>query len=276
MTRNTRYESTSASDYPTLREALAPQYRHLPTEDLEALFESYDLSAEDIEGFFDTLKDIGNAVVNAAPTIIPIAATALGAFGGPPGMMLGNTLGNLAAGAIRQATAPSPAPAQRVPPRPPMPQLPPGASPAAAQMMQATFRPETLQALLQMLLGQLGASNVMVGSTPVPVGAFPNLVGAWATQAQAEYNATQSGASEELPEYLRNYAGEASVDPAVAEHRARALHELLLETDTERVSVSRQVSSNASAYEYEEETDEEELFYTEMELVELDADAGDW
>ncbi len=52
--RFNRYQGATSSDYPGLRQVLAPQYRNLPAEDIEALFESYNLSAEDMEGFFDT------------------------------------------------------------------------------------------------------------------------------------------------------------------------------------------------------------------------------
>ena len=272
MPRFSRYQNVTASDYPGLREALAPHYRNWPGEDIEALFESYNLSAEDMEGFFDTLKDIGKAVVNVAPSILPVAGTVVGtAFGGPVGGALGGALGNLAGGAISQATAPrQPSPTAPSPQGipsisqiPGVPQAPPGAAPASGQLLQTMLRPEMIQALMQMLLGQLGSSNVKVGSTPVPVGAFTNLLGTLANQTQAEYNMANPSAREGIPQYLRNYAGEASGDPAIAEQRAEALLELLQENDTEQASHRLLRRSHSSAY--SEGHGEDEVFYVESD-----------
>ena len=280
MRRNSRHERLANSDYPELREVLAPQYRNLPAEDIEALFESYNLSAEDIEGFFDTLKDIGKAVVSAAPTILPVAGTVVGtAFGGPAGAALGGALGNLAGGAISQATGPRPAAAPRPAPAPQIPQPPPGASPAAGQMLQTMFRPEMLQALIQMLLGQLAGSNITVGNRSVPVEAFTNLMGTMANQAQAEYHAANISTRAGMPEYLLDYAGEAVGDPAVAEHRAQALYELLQETDVEQ-AIPRRISRPrakvyAEAYD-EGEGYDEAAFYNDLELAELYSEADEW
>ncbi len=287
MPRYSRYQGTAGSDYPGLREVLDRPYRNWEAEDIEALFESYNLSAEDMEGFFDTLKDIGKAVVSAAPAILPAAGTVVGgAFGGPLGGALGGTLGQAAGGAISQATAPRPqtplpaAPGMPfgmiagpggLPPGsqfPRIPQSPPGAAPTASQLMQTMFRPEMIQALMSMLLGQLGRSNVPVGSTPVPVGAFTNLLGAMANQAQAEYNWASPSAREGVPEYLRDYAGEAVGDPAVAEHRAQALLEMLQETDMEQARPQTRSETRPAAYRRTALV-EEESFYDQLELAEF-------
>jgi hypothetical protein len=287
MPRYSRYQGAAGSEYPGLREVLASPYRNWEAEDIEALFESYNLSAEDMEGFFDTLKDIGKAVVSAAPAILPIAGTVAGtAFAGPAGGALGGWLGQAAGGAISQATGPRP---QTPPPAAPgmpfgmiagpgglpsgsqiprVPQSPPGAAPTASQLMQTMLRPEMIQALMSMLLGQLGRSNVPVGSTPVPVGAFTNLLGALANQAQAEYTAARPSAREGLPEYLRDYAGEAVGDPAVAEHRARALWEMLQETDVEQARPQTPDSTRPAAYRRTALV-EEESFYDQLELAEF-------
>jgi len=269
-----RYRCYSESDYPGLREVLAPPYRNLPAENIEALFESYDLSAEDIEGFFDFLKDAGKAIVGVAPSILPVAGTVLGtAFGGPAGAALGGTLGKLAGGAISKATAPRPSSAPRAAPGPQTPQPPPGASPAAGQLMQTMFRPETLQALMSMLMGQLGRSNVKVGSTPVPVGAFTNLLGVLANQAQAEYNSANPGARVGIPEYLIDFAGEAIGDLAVAEHRANALLEMLQESDEE--SSTAVVRMRPTAY-LGISPVEEEAFYAQLEAAEFYIETDEW
>jgi hypothetical protein len=284
------YQSTLASDYPGLREVLAPQYRRLPAEDIEALFETYNLSAEDMEGFLDTLKDIGNAVVRAAPAVLPVAGTVVGtAFGGPAGAALGGALGSLAGGAIGQATGPQrpatsparsgPQPSRAIPgqgrlqPGPRIPQAPSGASPAAGQLMQTMFRPEMLQSLISMLLGQLGRPNVSVGGTPVPVGGFTNLLATLANQAQAEYAEANPYLSEGLPEYLRDYAGEAVGDPAVAEHRASVLLEMLQENDVESMAPRPRMRLASYA---EMSSTEEEAFYAQLEAAEAYSEADEW
>jgi hypothetical protein len=275
MPRYSRYQGAAGSDYQGLRQVLAPPYRNWEAGDIEALFESYNLSAEDIEGFFDTLKDIGKAVVSVAPAILPVAGTVVGsAFGGPLGGALGGALGQAAGGAISKATAPQP---QTPPPAAPgvqiprVPQSPPGAAPMAGQLMQTMFRPEMIQSLMSMLLGQLGRPNVTVGSTPVPVGAFTNLLGAMANQAQAEYNAASPSVREGLPEYLRDYAGEAVGDPAVAEHRARALWEMLQETDVEQARPQTPGGTRPAAYRRTALV-EAEYFYDQPELAEFYAE----
>src|SRR5205823_6020826 len=96
--------------------------------------------------------------------------------------------------------------------------------PAAGRLLQTITRPETMQALTSMLFGQLGRPNVQVGPTPVPVGAFTNLLGILANQAASEYNATISAASETVPKYMMGSVGEAIGDPAIAEDRATALY----------------------------------------------------
>lgn len=269
--------SVAIRDYPELRQILAPPYRALPAEDLEMIFEHYGLVAEDMESFLDTLKGFGKAVASIAPTILPTVGTIAGtAAGGPAGAAVGGALGRVAGGVINQLTDPSKSqkPPINVPGiggvqsnLPPLtPQTPPGAAPAASQLLQIMFRPETMQALLAMILGQLGRSNIPVGNTPVPVSAFPNLLGTLANQAQTEHIAARPTTREDIPEYLRTYAGEAMVDPAVAEARAGALYELLQETDVEPISFHLPRMAPRTAYPLDPFA--EQAFYDELELAE--------
>jgi hypothetical protein len=134
------------------------------------------------------------------------------------------------------------------------------------------FRPEMLQALMAMLLGQAGRQNIPVGNTPVPVGAFTNLLGVLANQAAAEYNAIAPRRGESL-RYFEDFAGEPKGDPAVAEHRAAALLELLQEAGLEQRRSSISGSRRRAYSEDERELDERELddqFYDAMDLTELD------
>ncbi len=245
-----------------LEDILAPEYSNLPRERIEQIFEATlgDVSPEDLENFWGTLKNIGGAVSKALPQILPVAGTVVGtAFGGPAGAALGGALGSVAGRAIGGAVGPRP-PAGV----PPSAQRPPQTAPAAGQLMQTMFRPEMLQALMAMLMGQAGRRNIPVGGTPVPVGAFTNLLGVLANQAAAEYNAVvPNGGS---PRYFHSFTGETMGDPAVAEHRAAALWELLQEADLEQ----RRFSTNAShqlAREDERELDDQ--LYDEMDLAEL-------
>jgi len=255
-------------DYSKLREVIHPEIARLPAEQLEATLERYNIDAEAMENWLSTLGGIAQAV-------LPIAGKVVGTvYGGPVGATVGGYLGSLAGGAVGSLTGQQPsAPAQtpQVPPSsfppggvaplPPGSQVP-GASPAAGQLMQTMLRPETMQALMAMLMGQLGRPNVQVGATPVPVGAFSNLLGTLANQAASEYNAATSAAREAVPEYMRDYAGEAVGDPAVTEHRARALSELLQRTEIE------QETDEATG-----ESPEHSRFVSEIEAIEREYDA---
>jgi hypothetical protein len=126
-------------------------------------------------------------------------------------------------------------------PQPVAPQMA-GAQPAAAQLLQTIFRPEVLQALIAMLMGQAGRQNIPVGpaNTPVPLGAFTNMLGVMANQASAEYNATVGANGETIPRYLRDFTGEVESDIAVPEYRARVLFEMLQEADREEDEYHRE------------------------------------
>jgi hypothetical protein len=273
----------------SLDEILADEYSDLPPRQLEQVLEETlgDVSPEDLENFWGSLKNVGGAVSKALPGIASGALTgattgaALGPWGALGGALVGGTLGGMA--------QPSPPPPQQPPasqrpvPSPPSyaqpaPQTAPSTPlsvspvPAAAQLLQTMFQPEVLQALMAMLMGQAGRRNIPVSGTQVPVGAFTNLLGVLASKAAAEYTAVvPNGGS---PEYLYDYAGQPKGDPAVDEHRAQALWELLREADAKR---RRSYGSRRPAYReerqpveqfYEEELDEE--FYDWFELTELD------
>jgi hypothetical protein len=254
--------------YEEVRQILGTPYRNLSDRQIESLMERYDVNAEDVENFLSTLGNIGRSVVNVLPAALPLVGTALGGpvggmLGGVAGQALGSALGGGRTGAGPQqpalpAGAPSAAPAAAMP----------GGSPAAGQLLQTIFRPETLQALFAMLMGQAGRQNIPVGNTQVPPAAFTNLLGVLANQAAAEFALT-SGHSvngESLPRYLENYAGEAYVDPAVPEHRAAALFELLQESDGE---LEEYYPVGRSSFESTEHDEQLEALYDELDLNEL-------
>ena len=140
-----------------------------------------------------------------------------------------------------------------------------GGSPAAAQLLRTITRPETLQALLSMALGGAGRRQVPVGDTPVPAGAFANLLGVLANQASAEYHLTVAGESAGTPRYLMDDAGEFIGDPADPASRAEAL--LLRFAAADALEAAE--SDEAAEYdESDERWEQDELDeYDELELA---------
>jgi hypothetical protein len=70
--------------YPLIRSALAPEFAHLPAEDVESILEDNGIRAADMEGFFD---DVGHAFSSAAKAVAPVATKAL------PGVISGAAAG---------------------------------------------------------------------------------------------------------------------------------------------------------------------------------------
>lgn len=231
--------------YPTIRGLLAPEYRDLSAEQLDALMRrSFGTPADDAEGFFDDLargasqafSAVGKHLPAIAQTALPIAGGVVGTvFGGPLGGMVGSQLGQLAGGAIGQIGKPN---AGRNIARSALGAVgnlaggvlgggaPGGGGPAAGQLLGLLNRPEITRGLMSMAMGQIGRSSVPIGGVPVPVGAIANLIGSLANQAAEEYRAFE-GDAEEVPAYLRGADGQPVVDPAVPHERAAALLDLL-------------------------------------------------
>ena len=268
-----------------LEDILSAEYRDLPPEQVEWVVEgTLGVSTEDLEDFWGSLKSVGGAVSKALPGIASGALTgattgaALGPWGALGGAVVGGTLGGVSQpGGPPPRTPMPPTHAPRAP-LAPSPAAPPlAASPAAAQLLQAALRPEMLQALMAMLMGQAGRSSVPVGNTAVPVGAFANLLGVLANEAAAEYNAVVSARGEGVRPY-EDFV-ETVGDPALPEDRARALWQLLKDADGEG-AYDEVENSNGAVYpeheedvEYEEYAEEEaeETFYDVLDLIELDS-----
>jgi hypothetical protein len=275
-----------------LREVLRAEYRNQPPEQIEQILEStLGISPEDLEVLEDiwrTLQGVGGAVSRALPSIASGALTgattgaALGPWGALGGALIGGTVGGLTHS--QQPQRPPLVPQMPVPPGPPsapsQPQIPPqqtappaptpmpSGSPAAAQLLQAIWRPEFQQALMAMLMGQAGRPTIPIGTAQVPPAALANMMGVLANRAAAESNAVAS-ANGESPSYWQDFAGGAIGDPAVAEHRAEALWELLKETDPgERRSYAGWRESQA--YQEDDRELDDEFYYEMIELAELD------
>ena len=231
MARYARGESYYDRPYREIRVVLHPAYRDLSSRRIEAILEQENIDAGDMENFLSTVGKIGQSVVKALPQVLPAALPVVGTIiGGPVGGVVGKVAGQAVGGLINPAQPPPvPAPAAATPQQTQTPPAIQGGSPAATQLIQTMFNPATLQALFAMLMGAAGAQNVQVGTTNVPVGAFPNLLGKLANEAAAEYHAVASTGSSMAPAYLRDFAGEFRDDPAVPENRAFRLMELLQE-----------------------------------------------
>jgi hypothetical protein len=302
MPRSRGYESLPAQRYVEIRKVLGAPYRQLPAAEIEALFASANLSAEDLENSLEIFGDIGKAfsqvgravapalqqagreIVKRGPQILSGAAQGAmtGAAMGPWGALGGALLGGLGGGLSGPPASQPPAPPQTAtqPTSPQMPtQMPAqmpmpaagGGSPAAAQLMGMLARPEVLQSLMSMAMGQAGRQNISVGGTQVPVGAFANLLGVLSNRAAEEYNAVAAqgaGWGEAVPAYLRNYAGEAYGDIAMPEQRAAALWELLLESEPEQDDYYALGGFARGAYD-ENEPEDYDRFYDELEWSEF-------
>jgi hypothetical protein len=94
------------------------------------------------------------------------------------------------------------------------------------------------------------------------------LLGVLAGRAEAEYNASVSAMRGEAPKYMQDYAGEAKGDPAIPEHRAGALYELLefAEYESESEQESAESAEAATLARWEREMEAFQAEYDAMEL----------
>jgi len=279
--------------YRNLREILAPEYANLPPQAVEAVFRASlgpGVSAEDLEDFWGSLRNFGNQVVQAAPTVLPgviqgaTTGAALGPWGALAGGIAGGAMSYLQRGQQPPA-APQPMPTPGAAPgisfqpglQPavpagfsqaggfPVPASGPagapgvGGAPASAQLLATLLRPEMIQALLSILVGQPAArSSVPVGNVAVPAGAFPNLLGVLANQASAEAAVRLPSQRAVPPSYMMNSEGSLVGDPDDPVQRAGRLLELFKEADQERaVPVAPRPARQWPAYEYEATYDED-------------------
>jgi hypothetical protein len=246
-----------AVGYPYLREALDDRFASLPPEDIERLIDELfgpGVEAEDVEDILGSIGrafgSIGPAIGNFASQAAPVLGRALpgvasgaaaGSVFGPLGTFGGAVLGGLGSllggGGAPPAAAPRPSAAPAPGPAPPVP----AGTPAAAQLLAVLSRPETLQALMSMLMGPAGQRSVPVGpnATPVGLGGFSNLLGVLGNQASAEYRLIAPDADEGVPGYLMERA---DLDPAVPEHQAEALFALFREADRAEALTARRLA----------------------------------
>jgi len=270
------------TEYDNLRDNLSSNFAHLSDAQLEALLARNGMDAEAMEGFFDSLKSFastaGQAVLSAAPSILPIAGTVVGtAFGGPVGAQLGGALGSLAGKAVGSATGQPAAAggggiggilsgvAGSL-----LGGAGGGGGSAASQLLQTITKPETMQALGSMAMGALGKPNVQVGGASVPVGAFGTLLKALIGQAELEYSEALSAAEGDgTPSYMKDFSGQPVADPAVPLNRAAALYQLLQAAPPRPSELDAAEADAAEADAAELDMEAMQAEYDEMELAEI-------
>lgn len=188
------------TDYPAIRRVMGSERERYDDEALEELLERTFPSAEpeEVENFMNTLQQFGRQAAPILQKVGPgMAQGAMqGSALGPWGMLAGavgggaaSLLGGGGPGAAPTPTAPVAARTAPVAAAPPM-AMPPtsGAMPAPAaaapaQLLALLSRPETMQALLSMAMGQLGRGTITMGQHQVPVPAFANAVAELASEA---------------------------------------------------------------------------------------------
>lgn len=232
-------EQTGYADpYPAIREVLSEDYADAPPETIERLVATAypGLAAEDLEGFFSTLRRAGRSIGRVAQRALPgvIQGATTGAALGPWGALAGGVAG----GALSAATSGGARRSSRRPTRartaargaPAAPARAAG-SPAAAQLLRTLARPEVGQALRSLALGGAGRRSVNVGGMNIPTGAITNALGRLLERAEAEMHAAAAGEATGTPAYLLDADGEYLVDPGDAEQRADLVLELFAEAD---------------------------------------------
>ncbi len=179
--------------YPAVGRALAPEYRGLPREDVEAVLEATfgeGFGLDEAEGFFDgigrTLSSVARVAAPVLQRVLPGIASgaaggaALGPFGAIGGALLGglsSALGSKGPAGPARAAVPGAAPA--------------GPGGAVGQLLTALGSPTVQQALGSMMLGRAGGRTVPTPSGgQLPVAAVTSLLGMLANRASAEWEET--------------------------------------------------------------------------------------
>jgi hypothetical protein len=261
--------------YRVTRLLLAPEYRDLPAEQIEAILESAfpGMGAEDAESFLSDVgrafSNVGREIVRRGPQILAGAGqgAATGAVAGPWGALLGAGAGAFAGGLSARP--------QQGPPGPGMPPgaVPPSAGPGAVappapgaisgapgRQLAAMFaQPQTWQAALTSLLGASGRQTLPAGGGQVPVSSILATLGTLATRAAEDLSA-EAGEDESAPLYLMDAEGNYAIDPANPDARAGRLLGVLTE-----VNLPLGISEYAGSSEYDEDYEYDESDEGEMD-----------
>ena len=251
-TRGFRLRET---EYPAVRRVRGPDRERLDDAALEGVLGGLfpGAEAEDVEDFMRGLQSFGRQAAPLAQRALPGIAqgAAQGAMvGGPWGALVGAVGGGAASllsgggPTAGRPTAPAPGPIAAPgtapaapgvtlglvpglapPPAPVGPAPTPGGAPppaqaATAQLISLLSRPETMQALLALLMSGSGRSTVPVGSRDVPAGAFANAI---AETAALVAEAAGHPFEQSMSEYLFDSVGQPRGDIVNPGERAALL-----------------------------------------------------
>jgi hypothetical protein len=256
------------TDYPAIRRVMGPRRSTLDDPGLEdMLVEMFPgTEPEDVENFMQTMQQFGKQAAPLAQKALPgmMKGASQGAVAGPWGAAAGAIGGGTASLLARPQGSPSPAMSApggtRVPPSidVPAPALSAGPAPAdaVAQLLVLLSRPETIQALLALLLAAVGRSTVPVGERNVPPTEFANAVAETAAIiAEMSGHGFQNG----FPESLLDDQGRARCDVVNPAERA-----LLLVTDLSDLAAAE------AAYDDDIEEEEDQPSWTSDSYDEID------
>lgn len=301
----------STDPYYATRQFLTPQYRYLPTEDVESLLvETFpDMSPDDVESFFTnigrSLGSFGREIGRRAPGIISGAVSgattgaALGPFGALGGALAGGAIGGATHRPQRGATSAAGI-AQQIGGQAlgalsrtggtagligqlgqtALGSLAGGQRGAGGRLAALLAQPQTQQAVLNTLMGGAGSQSVRAGGQSLPIQSILSALGTLATRTAEEYEM----AGESL---VGEMAGESAFDPANPDEQAAYILETLYHAN-ESLFAEYDESYDESYDEYDDESYDEsydevaefdEYFYEMLDDFEYDEDYGedrDW
>jgi hypothetical protein len=250
MRTTMRWSDTS---YPAVRRVMGPERERMTDEALEDMLGDLfpEAAPGDVEDFMRSLQTFGKQVAPLAQRALPgviqgatTGATVAGPWGAVAGAIGGGAAGLLGGSGAKPAprpqppASPPPVPAPMTPqpammppspvaePSSPAPVAAPPASAAAvtataapAQLLALLSRPETMLALLSMLMASAGRNTVTVGTQAVPANAFANAISELAEEAAFAATPGSGAASR----YLYDPAGNPRCDIASPAERASLL-----------------------------------------------------
>jgi hypothetical protein len=192
----------SETEYPAIRRVMGPDRERMSDEAIESVVERVFPGGDAglVEDWMSALQQFGKQAAPIVQRVAPAMAqgavsgasvggpwgAVIGGLGGGAASLLSGGLGGGGSAAPKPPAGPAPAPA-------PVAVAAAGAAPApgnsglaSGQLLTLLSRPETMQALLALLMGQSGRSTVPVGQHQVPAAAFANAISELAGEAALE------------------------------------------------------------------------------------------
>ena len=265
---------------------MGPDRMRLSDPQLEAMIESSfpDSSAQDVENFMSSIQKFARQAAPVVQQLAPVAAKGAmsgATVGGPWGAAIGGlgaVAGSLISGGAKRpargrAPVPSAQPLQMAPAPVAAPPAAPGGgalagagvvagagvnSAAAAQLITLLSRPETMQALLALLLGQAGRTSIPVGEHQIPATAFADALSELASEA---------GGSARTSGYWFDQHGEPRCDLANARSRAGLVWNDVAEAAEAAEAEESESESEGESMEFEEAFDADALDSFEAALA---------